>query len=70
MPDCPVGAHLLASDERVAALERNQRIRDDQGGTENKTSKIGTSCRSVDRRENVVGRIDQHRDDDPEWRTE
>jgi ACS family allantoate permease-like MFS transporter len=36
MPDSPVHAHFLTREERVAALER---VRDDQGGTENKTFK-------------------------------
>ncbi|KAI0269278.1 MFS general substrate transporter [Gloeopeniophorella convolvens] len=36
MPDSPVHAQLLTKEERVAALER---VRDDQGGTENKRLK-------------------------------
>ncbi|KAI0069067.1 MFS general substrate transporter [Artomyces pyxidatus] len=36
MPDSPVLAQLLTSEERIAALER---VRDDQGGTENKRLK-------------------------------
>ncbi|KAF9448174.1 MFS general substrate transporter [Macrolepiota fuliginosa MF-IS2] len=36
LPDSPVHAHFLTQEERVAALER---VRDDQGGTENKTLK-------------------------------
>ncbi|KAJ7228739.1 MFS general substrate transporter [Mycena pura] len=32
MPDSPVNAHFLTKEERIAALER---VRDDQGGTEN-----------------------------------
>lgn len=36
LPDSPVYAHFLTKEERIAALER---IRDDQGGTENKTIK-------------------------------
>ncbi|KAI0780563.1 MFS general substrate transporter [Trametes elegans] len=33
LPDSPVHAHFLTREERIAALER---VRDDQGGTENK----------------------------------
>jgi len=33
LPDSPVHAHFLTKEERIAALER---VRDDQGGTENK----------------------------------
>lgn len=33
LPDSPVHARLLTKEERIAALER---VRDDQGGTENK----------------------------------
>lgn len=33
MPDSPVHAHMLTKEERIAAIER---VRDDQGGTENK----------------------------------
>ncbi|KAI9001174.1 MFS general substrate transporter [Trametes punicea] len=33
LPDSPVHAHVLTKEERIAALER---VRDDQGGTENK----------------------------------
>ena len=33
LPDSPVHARMLTKEERVAALER---VRDDQGGTENK----------------------------------
>lgn len=33
MPDSPVHARTLTKEERIAALER---VRDDQGGTENK----------------------------------
>jgi hypothetical protein len=33
-PDSPVHARILTKEERIAALER---VRDDQGGTENKT---------------------------------
>ncbi|CAK5275567.1 unnamed protein product [Mycena citricolor] len=36
MPDSPVHAHFLTTEERIAALER---VRDDQGGTENKRIK-------------------------------
>ncbi|KAI0321877.1 major facilitator superfamily domain-containing protein [Amylostereum chailletii] len=36
MPDSPVHAQLLTKEERIAALER---VRDDQGGTENKKFK-------------------------------
>ena len=36
MPDSPVHAWTLTREERIAALER---VRDDQGGTENKTIK-------------------------------
>lgn len=36
MPDSPVHATFLTKEERIAALER---VRDDQGGTENKTLK-------------------------------
>ncbi|KII94789.1 hypothetical protein PLICRDRAFT_192065 [Plicaturopsis crispa FD-325 SS-3] len=36
MPDSPVNARMLTEEERVAAVER---IREDQGGTENKTIK-------------------------------
>jgi MFS transporter, ACS family, allantoate permease len=36
MPDSPVHAEFLTRDERVIAVER---IRDDQGGTENKRIK-------------------------------
>lgn len=36
LPDSPVTARLLTKDERIAALER---VRDDQGGTENHTFK-------------------------------
>lgn len=36
MPDSPVYAARLTPEERVAVLER---VRDDQGGTENKTLK-------------------------------
>jgi hypothetical protein len=36
LPDSPVHAHMLTQEERIAALER---VRDDQGGTENKTIK-------------------------------
>jgi MFS transporter, ACS family, allantoate permease len=36
MPDSPVHAHFLTKEERIAALER---VRNDQGGTENKTLK-------------------------------
>ncbi|KAH8118441.1 MFS general substrate transporter [Phellopilus nigrolimitatus] len=36
MPDSPVHAHMLTREERVAAIER---VRDDQGGTENKKLK-------------------------------
>jgi hypothetical protein len=36
MPDSPVHANFLEKEERIAALER---VRDDQGGTENKTLK-------------------------------
>ena len=36
MPDSPVNAHVLSHEEKVAAIER---VRDDQGGTENKTLK-------------------------------
>ncbi|KAA1466189.1 MFS general substrate transporter [Dentipellis sp. KUC8613] len=36
MPDSPVHAQLLTPEERIAALER---VRDDQGGTENKRLK-------------------------------
>ena len=37
MPDSPVHAQNLTQEERIAALER---VRDDQGGTENKTFKM------------------------------
>ena len=33
MPDSPVHARMLSKEERIAALER---VRDDQGGTENR----------------------------------
>ena len=36
MPDSPVHARFLTPEERIAAVER---IRDDQGGTENKKFK-------------------------------
>ena len=36
MPDSPVRARFLTEQERIAALER---VRDDQGGTENKRLK-------------------------------
>ncbi|SJL01931.1 related to allantoate permease [Armillaria ostoyae] len=36
LPDSPVHAHFLTAEERVACLER---VRDDQGGTENKSLK-------------------------------
>lgn len=36
MPDSPVHAQILTREERIAAIER---VRDDQGGTENKTIK-------------------------------
>ncbi|KAF9226480.1 MFS general substrate transporter [Gyrodon lividus] len=36
LPDSPVHAHMLTREERIAALER---VRNDQGGTENKTLK-------------------------------
>lgn len=36
LPDSPVHAHFLTTEERIAALER---VRDDQGGTENKKLK-------------------------------
>ncbi|THH33779.1 hypothetical protein EUX98_g426 [Antrodiella citrinella] len=36
LPDSPVTARMLTPEERIAALER---VRDDQGGTENKTLK-------------------------------
>jgi hypothetical protein len=36
MPDSPVHAKFLTKEERIAALER---VRDDQGGTENKKIK-------------------------------
>ncbi len=36
LPDSPVHARLLTMEERIAALER---VRDDQGGTENKRLK-------------------------------
>ena len=36
LPDSPVHAHMLTLEERIAALER---VRDDQGGTENKKFK-------------------------------
>ncbi|EJD01337.1 MFS general substrate transporter [Fomitiporia mediterranea MF3/22] len=36
MPDSPVHAPMLTREERIAAIER---VRDDQGGTENKTIK-------------------------------
>lgn len=36
MPDSPLHAHMLSKEERIAAIER---VRDDQGGTENKTLK-------------------------------
>ncbi|KAJ7047446.1 MFS general substrate transporter [Mycena alexandri] len=38
MPDSPVHANFLDKEERIAALER---VRDDQGGTENKKLKKG-----------------------------
>ncbi|TFK32256.1 MFS general substrate transporter [Crucibulum laeve] len=37
MPDSPVHAQFLTKEERIAALER---VRDDQGGVENKTLKM------------------------------
>lgn len=37
LPDSPVHAWVLSKEERIAALER---VRDDQGGTENKHWKI------------------------------
>lgn len=36
LPDSPVYARMLTAEERIAALER---VRDDQGGTENKKIK-------------------------------
>jgi ACS family allantoate permease-like MFS transporter len=36
LPDSPVHAKFLTKEERIAALER---VRDDSGGTENKTLK-------------------------------
>ena len=36
MPDSPVHAWVLTKEERIAALER---VRDDQGGTENNVLK-------------------------------
>ena len=36
LPDSPVTARMLTKEERIAALER---VRDDQGGTENKKLK-------------------------------
>lgn len=36
MPDSPTNAHMLSHEERIAAIER---IRDDQGGTENRKLK-------------------------------
>lgn len=36
LPDSPVHANFLTKEERIAALER---VRDDQGGTENKKLK-------------------------------
>lgn len=36
MPDSPVHARMLTQEERIAAIER---VRDDQGGTENKRVK-------------------------------
>ncbi|KAF4602166.1 hypothetical protein EYR40_005370 [Pleurotus pulmonarius] len=36
LPDSPIHARMLTAEERIAALER---VRDDQGGTENKTIK-------------------------------
>jgi hypothetical protein len=36
LPDSPVHARMLSREERIAALER---VRDDQGGTENKKFK-------------------------------
>lgn len=36
LPDSPVHAHFLTKQERIAALER---VRNDQGGTENKVLK-------------------------------
>lgn len=36
LPDSPVHARMLSREERIAALER---VRNDQGGTENKTIK-------------------------------
>ena len=36
MPDSPVNAWVLTREERIAAIER---VRDDQGGTENKVIK-------------------------------
>lgn len=36
MPDSPLHAKFLTKEERIAAIER---IRDDQGGTENKRLK-------------------------------
>ena len=36
LPDSPVHAYMLTKEEKVAALER---VRDDQGGTENHTFK-------------------------------
>ncbi len=37
MPDSPLHAKFLTKEERIAAIER---VRDDQGGTENKRLKI------------------------------
>jgi len=36
LPDSPVNARILTEEERIASLER---VRDDQGGTENKKFK-------------------------------
>jgi len=36
LPDSPVNARMLTKEERIAALER---VRNDQGGTENKKFK-------------------------------
>jgi ACS family allantoate permease-like MFS transporter len=36
LPDSPVNARMLTEEERIASLER---VRDDQGGIENKTFK-------------------------------
>jgi len=44
MPDSPVHAHFLTREERVAALER---VRDDQGGTENKTFKLDQAVEAL-----------------------